>query len=228
MPLSQAPTDLKERAKQGDEKAIAAVLNHFFQPQGITAKATLKEGNLLLLLESAMVPDQDTLVPFIHQGLANLGINNINPTVKIGGRETGSRRAAWQQEIDLEDPPEPIVPDGDDDLSLEDDDMPIEDEDFLDEPLTEDAEEEEFIEEDSSLEAESDSSEKFSKNKLILVGVILLLLLLLGGGAAAYFLFPGLFAGLLGGQNTTESQPHEYHSIERIHRTNRTPGSQRK
>lgn len=203
MPLSNAPTDLKERAKQGDEKAIAAVLNHFFQPQGITAKATLKGENLLLLIESEMVPDRDTLVPFIHQGLANLGIANIKPNVKIAGREKGTKKGtAWKQEIDLEDPPEPIMPDGDNDSSLsDDDDMPIEEDDFLDEPLTEEENDDYYLEEDSSLE-EAKPQEKSSKNKLlILSGVVLLLLL--AAGAAAYFFLPGL----LGGNETTSSQP---------------------
>jgi hypothetical protein len=194
MPLSHAPANLKESAKQGDEKAIAAVLNHFFQPQGITAKATLKEGNLLLLLESQMVPDRETLVPFIHQGLANLGIANINPQVKIGGRESGSRRAAWQEQIDLEYPPEPIVPDGDNNLPLGDDDMPFEEDDFLDEGIDDDAEDEDSFEEDSSLGdsslEDSKVEKRSSKNKLIIL-VVLLLLLLLGAGAAVYFFFPG-------------------------------------
>ena len=203
MPLSNAPTDLKERAKQGDEKAIAAVLNHFFQPQGITAKANLKGSNLLLLIESEMVPDQDTLVPFIHQGLANLGIANITPNVKIAGREKGTQKGtAWKQEINLEEPPEPIVPDGANDSPLSDyDDMPIEEDDFLDEPLTEDENDDYDLEEDSSLEEEK-PQEKSSKKNLLILGVVLLLLLL-AGGAAAYFFLPGLLAG----NQITSSQP---------------------
>ncbi|MBD2547806.1 MULTISPECIES: hypothetical protein [Planktothricoides] len=208
MPLSKAPTDLKERAKQGDEKAIAAVLNHFFQPQGITAKATLKQGNLLLLIESEMVPDQDTLVPFIHQGLANLGIANINPKVKIGGRQIGGR-TAWQQQIDLEHPPGPIVADGenddhdgDNDLPLvDDDDMPIEDNDFLDQRSMADDDDDDYALEGDSSKQNQKSSKKFSKKNLLILAVVLLLFL--GGGAAAYFLWPGFQAE----KETTDSQP---------------------
>ncbi len=204
MPLSNAPTALKERAKQGDEKAIAAILNHFFKPQGITAKATVKQGNLLLLVESEMVPDQDTLVPFIHQGLANLGIANIKPNVKIGGRQIGGR-TAWQQEIDLNHPPAGIVSDDDhddnNDLPLADeDDMPVEDDDFLSQRSTDDDRDED-VEEDSSVKPPK-SQDKFSKKNLLILAVVLLLLFL-GAGVAAYFFLPGF----LGGEETTESEP---------------------
>ena len=217
MPLSNAPNDLKERAKQGDEKAIAAVLNHFFKPQGIIAKANLKGGNLLLLIESELVPDRDTLVPFIHQGLSNLGIANIKPNVKIAGREKGTRSGtAWKEEINLDEPPDPIVPDGANDSPLSDDDLPIEEDDFLDEPLIEEDEEDEEYEEDEENDDEEnddydldedDSLEEAkpqekSKEKLLILG-LLVLLLLLAAGAAAYFFLPGL----LGGNQTTTSQP---------------------
>jgi cell division septation protein DedD len=207
MPLSKAPTDLKERAKQGDEKAIAAVLNHFFQPQGITAKATLKQGNLLLLIESEMVPDQDTLVPFIHQGLANLGIANINPKVKIGGRQIRGR-TAWQQQIDLEHPPRPILADGENDdhndLPLvDDDDMPIEDNDFLNQRSMADDDDDDYALEGDSSKQNQKSSKKFSKKNLLIL--VVLFLLLLGAVAAVYFFF--LLPGFLAEKESTDSQP---------------------
>lgn len=54
-----------ELAKQGNPHAIAALMNRQLQPKGITAKATLKDGCLQIMLESTQVPDQQALVSFM-------------------------------------------------------------------------------------------------------------------------------------------------------------------
>ncbi len=112
MPLFNAPKDQKELARTGQPEAIAAVVNHAIQSQGITAKAVLKDGSLLLLLESATVPDPTALVPFIKNGLTELGIESV-PTLKIYGRKIGDRLPAWQEEIDIEPPEEAFATDED-------------------------------------------------------------------------------------------------------------------
>lgn len=52
-----AQTNILELAKQGDPKAIAALINRQLQPKGITAKVALKDNCLQTMLESAQVPD---------------------------------------------------------------------------------------------------------------------------------------------------------------------------
>ncbi|MCT7967037.1 hypothetical protein NG799_11885 [Laspinema sp. D1] len=48
--------NLLELAKQGDAKAIATLMNRKLQPKGITAKASMKNDCLQIMLESAQVP----------------------------------------------------------------------------------------------------------------------------------------------------------------------------
>jgi hypothetical protein len=51
--------DLLALAKQGNPKAIAALLNRSLQAKGITAKAKLKEnGYLQVMLESSQIPSR--------------------------------------------------------------------------------------------------------------------------------------------------------------------------
>ncbi len=61
-----------ERAKLGDAKAIASLLNRSLSPKGITVKANLKGNCLRVMLESLQVPPQAKVVQFVHQGLRKL------------------------------------------------------------------------------------------------------------------------------------------------------------
>ena len=81
-------TNILELAKQGDIKAIAALMNRQLQPKGITAKVALKDSCLQIMLESVEVPDQQALVTFICKGITGLGAELIEK-VKIYGLQTG-------------------------------------------------------------------------------------------------------------------------------------------
>jgi len=77
-----------ELAKQGNVKAIAALMNRSLQPKGITVvKATL-DGCLEILLESAQVPNQQTLAAFVRQRIIRLRAAPIKQ-VKLYVRQTG-------------------------------------------------------------------------------------------------------------------------------------------
>lgn len=95
-----------ELAKQGNPHAIAALMNRQLQPKGITAKATLKDGCLQIMLESTQVPDQQALVSFICKGIKSLGAESIK-TVKVYGRQTKEEFPAWSQQTQLLPPPQP-------------------------------------------------------------------------------------------------------------------------
>ena len=204
MPLSNAPTHLKEMAQQGKPEGITGVLNHFLEPQGVSAQAAMKNGSLLILLESEEVPHQETLVPFIHAGLVSLGIEST-PTAKIGGRQKGGR-TVWQETVDLENPPEEIayaaqgMPDRDYGLPEEDSQMPYEDDDLipegdLDDPEgSEDYEDEDIDEEDEEEDEEQEQKDK-KQNKSPLILLVLLLLLVIAG--VVLFFVPGPLRGLL-------------------------------
>lgn len=95
-------TNLMEQARQGDPKAIAALMNRSTEPKGISVKAS-REGNCLqVLLEGDTVPARDATLGFVRQGMKNLGIDSI-ATVKVFGRQVGQDTPVWQEEIILDE-----------------------------------------------------------------------------------------------------------------------------
>jgi hypothetical protein len=66
------------QAKQGDVKAIASWLNSKLQPKGITAKASIKNSCLHIMLESAKVPPQKPLVDSLQKVFSNFSVDNCH------------------------------------------------------------------------------------------------------------------------------------------------------
>ena len=89
-----------ELAKQGNPQAIAALMNHHLQPRGITAKATVKNGCLQIILESAQVPEQQAMVAFVRKGMSNLRVAFIHK-VRVCGRQTDLGFTVWVEEFNL-------------------------------------------------------------------------------------------------------------------------------
>jgi hypothetical protein len=87
-------------AKQGDAKAIAALMNRQLKPKGITTKVALKDGCLQIILESDQVPDQQALVVWVRKSIICLGAESIE-RVKIYGRQAEEEFPAWTQEFEL-------------------------------------------------------------------------------------------------------------------------------
>lgn len=101
--MSASPNLLK-LATQGDARAISALLNRALQPQGISAKVIIaKPGCLRVLLESAQVPDQQVLVPYLQQNFTKLAIPSIH-TVELQVKQSEAIKVAWSQQIELQDP----------------------------------------------------------------------------------------------------------------------------
>ncbi|MEH2465453.1 hypothetical protein [Nostoc sp.] len=87
-------------AKQGDTQAIASLMNRHLHPKGITAKVAFKNASLEVILESAEVPNRQTLVAFIRKGLTGLGAASVE-RVKVYGQQTGKEFPAWSKEFHL-------------------------------------------------------------------------------------------------------------------------------
>lgn len=106
-------------AKQGNPKAIAAMINRSLRAKHIVAKVNRKEDHLQVLVESAQVPDRKAIVSFIHQGLTKLGVETIK-TVQVYGRQQGQDSPAWNQSFALKSSPDQIadVHDSDPDFNL--------------------------------------------------------------------------------------------------------------
>lgn len=98
-------TDPLFSAKQGDPTAIAAMMNRYFQPQGITAIAQIKDTACLqIVLESAAVPMQESSVRFIRQELSTWQPALVK-TVRVSGRQTGDGFFAWEETFPLLEAP---------------------------------------------------------------------------------------------------------------------------
>lgn len=99
--MTASQPNLLELAKQGDARAIAALLNRSLEPKIITVKVFLKDGCLSIFLEANQTPNQQVLTSFVYKGLTSLGITSIK-TVKLYGRQKGSDFPDWQQQFNLE------------------------------------------------------------------------------------------------------------------------------
>lgn len=92
--------NLLELAKQGNAKAIGALINRHLQPKGITAKATLKNGCLQIMLQSDQILNHQTLVTFIRKGITSLEAASIQK-VRIYVQQADEQVPHWIQEFGL-------------------------------------------------------------------------------------------------------------------------------
>ena len=98
--MTDSKSNITSLAKQGNPKAIAALMNQSLQTKGITAKVALKDGCLQIMLESIQTPNQTSLVTFIKKGVTSLGILSVE-RVKVYGKQSGEEFPAWNQEFEL-------------------------------------------------------------------------------------------------------------------------------
>lgn len=112
------PNTLK-LAKQGNPKAIAAMINRSLRAKHIVAKVNRQDDCLQVLVESAQIPNQKAMVSFIRQGLTKLGVETIK-TVQVYGRQKGQDSFAWNQSFEIESSPPQVadVHHSDPDLNL--------------------------------------------------------------------------------------------------------------
>ncbi|KPQ38830.1 MAG: hypothetical protein ACLFM4_09145 [Phormidium sp.] len=219
--MSATPGKLLAQAKQGDPKAIAALMNRSTQSKGISVKASLKERCLQVLFEGNVVPHQDKTMEFVREGMAKLQVEAVD-RVKVYGRQVGQETPVWQDEMILasSNPFDEETDDLDSGMEEYDDPSAISDTDFPEPPVGADSfldedepgfdeamdenYEEDFPEEDyegqeagdeDSAGAEASSQQK--KPGVTVAAVLaVLLLLILGGGYYVYSSRPELLRAL--------------------------------
>ncbi|MDJ1172755.1 hypothetical protein [Roseofilum capinflatum] len=108
---------------QPNPAEITEALNSVLQPQGVTAKALVKEGCLHILLEGETIPEQEEYAAIVHDEILNMGIDSF-PTLQIYGRQIGAKKPSWSETIDLlqgkddeDDLPNFALDDPDDDMN---------------------------------------------------------------------------------------------------------------
>ena len=92
---------LLELAKQGNPRAIAALMNAVLNPREIQAQVGLETRCLCILLESNQALSQEAIVNFVSQGLLRLGAELID-TIEVYSRKTGESSFSWVRKLELE------------------------------------------------------------------------------------------------------------------------------
>ncbi|GAP94705.1 hypothetical protein [Leptolyngbya sp. NIES-2104] len=93
--------NLVNLARQGDGKAIAALINRSLQPKGILAKVVFQDGYLKIMLEGETTPDQAVFVSYVQQGIVALDIPNLH-TLQVFGRVKGTTKPDWTEVVPLQ------------------------------------------------------------------------------------------------------------------------------
>ncbi len=92
--------DILNLAKEGDAKAIAFLIGQALQSFGVTAKASLENDTLHLLLEAEQLPAEEACLRVAVKGLQRLEPNNVY-AVTVYGRRGGQQLPAWTQTVEL-------------------------------------------------------------------------------------------------------------------------------
>jgi hypothetical protein len=87
-----------ELAKRGDAKAIAVLINRSLQPKGITAQVSLDRQYLNIVLRSAQIPNQKSIVELIYRGMMILQVQSIKE-VHVEAYRDNSEVLAWESEF---------------------------------------------------------------------------------------------------------------------------------
>jgi poly-gamma-glutamate capsule biosynthesis protein CapA/YwtB (metallophosphatase superfamily) len=92
--------DILNLAKEGDARAIAFLIGQALQTFGVTAKGSLENDTLHLLLEAEQLPAEEACLRVAVKGLQRLQPNNIYG-VTLYGRREGQQLPAWTQTVEL-------------------------------------------------------------------------------------------------------------------------------
>ncbi|HEY9885168.1 MAG TPA: AAA family ATPase, partial [Thermosynechococcaceae cyanobacterium] len=77
---------------------LTTLINQALQPDGITAKANLKDHSLQILFEAETAPSEQQMIDFVNEMLPRLKPSFITQ-VQLYGRQPGDEFPAWSQEL---------------------------------------------------------------------------------------------------------------------------------
>ncbi|MBD2035920.1 AAA family ATPase [Leptolyngbya sp. FACHB-321] len=87
-----------EPLPQDGIQQLTTLINQALQPDGITAKANLKDHSLQILFEAETAPSEQQMVDFVNGMLPRLKPSFITQ-VQLYGRQPGAEFPAWSQEL---------------------------------------------------------------------------------------------------------------------------------
>ena len=97
------PKSLVELAREGNPKAIAALLNHNLQKHNIIAKVDVKGQQLKVLFEADQVPAQERMYAFMQKGMESLKPETITK-VNLYGKAFDQDIHEWEQSFEIQKP----------------------------------------------------------------------------------------------------------------------------
>jgi len=103
-PALQAAIDLNATSApdqplpQDGIQQLTMLINEALQPDGITAKANLKDHSLQILFEAETAPSEEQMVDFVNKMLPHLKPGFVTQ-VQLYGRQPGDEFPAWSQEL---------------------------------------------------------------------------------------------------------------------------------
>ena len=98
--MSNPPPEVLQMARQGHPEAIATLINRHLEASGITAYVAQQDDLLQVILESAAVPNQADLIPYVTRGIKGLDLAHIH-RLTISGKQQGNYASDWTEEITL-------------------------------------------------------------------------------------------------------------------------------
>lgn len=100
MSNSELNSNILELAKQGNSRAIAALINRQLQSKKIICKASRKDGILQILLEASDTPNQKVFSSFLEKGIKKINPQGVK-IVKIYGKSKAKDNPDWNYSFEL-------------------------------------------------------------------------------------------------------------------------------
>lgn len=102
-----ASQDILERAREGDPRVIAAMLNRVLSPLGVRTQAARRDRTLHIVCSSEAVPDAHRMTAVVRKLADELKMRSVEE-IRLYGQKSGEESVAWKQNLAVTMEPEPI------------------------------------------------------------------------------------------------------------------------
>jgi len=103
-----ASQDILERAREGDPRVIAAVLNRVLKPLGVRSQAARRDRVLHIVCSSEAIPDVERTTAVVRRLVDELGMRSVEQ-IRLYGQKSGEESVAWKQNLAVMIEPEPTI-----------------------------------------------------------------------------------------------------------------------
>ncbi|MBE9098688.1 hypothetical protein [Vacuolonema iberomarrocanum] len=97
--------DILERAREGDPRVIAAMLNRVLSPLGVRSQAARRDRTLHVVLSGDVVPDATRMATVMRRLADELRMKSIEQ-IRLYGQKLGEESVAWKQHLAVTMEPE--------------------------------------------------------------------------------------------------------------------------